>query len=461
MTEPVDEPKLNLIGRTPPPRVLFLSRGDQGHQLAIRFIDQIPTATAVDPPGFMEVWQAGFDLLVLLDVSFPPVEDRIHVLQIGGDFCGSFTAKDVITQVRRDGTSHADAWFIPDLPDDLEHLVRQDLLPLVPIATRAGTVAGTSKTSTLSMAASKIAYRTVANVPEDAVTSLVFDPSAKSFAAEVRRRPEGALHWILPSGANPDLWLSYVLRRLHQEAPAQFPMRTGWANVPEYQTPDERAARDRLAEIAKRRERLSADLRADEAKTAAELLAATQVAEDTERQLVTTQKRGLVDAVGHCLESLGFIVSDSDAGANPSQLLEDLQVSLPGQDTTALVEVRGYKGGAAVNDLARIYRFATNYAAEHSRVADRLWYIVNQFIGRVPADRPRPMTSHAADVEQFAKSGGLVIDTADLLELWLMIQRDDVSKEQARQMLWRATGVFALPNDELPEPGLRDHEAEV
>ncbi len=444
-----DPPKLDLVGRTPPPRVLFVSEGEAGRQLAVRFAERIPTATAVDVAGFQSVWQTGFDLVVLLDVSVPGVvEDRIHVLQIGGEFCGSFRTQNVITAVRRTNVSHADAWFIPELSDDLEQLVRSDLLRLLPLATRAGTTAGTSQTETLEVLP-RYTTGVVAQLPKDLLLPLVFDPSAQWFAAEGRRVSDGGLHWILPTGADPDRWLSYALRRLHEEAPALFPLRTGWAEVADFQTPSEHAARDRLAEIERQRVRLTAELEAEDARAAAELVAATQAAEDDERRLVTTQSTTLVAAVKHCLEQLGFEGSDSDAGADPSQLLEDLQVKPPGSDEVALVEVRGYKGGAAVGDLGRIHRFATNYAAAHSRVPERLWYVVNQFIGRVPADRSRPMTSHAAELEQFVESNGLVIDTADLLRLWLMVQRGDLKNEQARQLLWEARGVFEL----RPESG--------
>ncbi len=54
-------------------------------------------------------------------------------------------------EVKRGAISQADSWIVPDLPDDLTQLVRQDLVRLVPLGTRAGSSDEPNATSVLSM----------------------------------------------------------------------------------------------------------------------------------------------------------------------------------------------------------------------------------------------------------------------------------------------------------------------
>jgi hypothetical protein len=89
---------------------------------------------------------------------------------------------------------------------------------------------------------------------------------------------------------------------------------------------------------------------------------------------------------------------------------------------TIIVEVRGYRGGARVNDLQRLGRFTTRFAAEHRRMPERQWYVVNHFVGATPNDHPLVLAANSDDVATFAEHDGLAVDTAELLRLWMAVQ---------------------------------------
>ena len=446
-TEPADVSPPETLGRSRAPRVLFVSDDQSGATLAKQFEDRIPTAKVVTSTEFSDVWQAGYNLVVLCGVEVASrVQLPLHILQFGGVDCGCVITPQMKIEVRRDQTSPAQEWVVPKFGEVFHDQVRQDLLRLVPMANRSGSTGEPTSTPVLSWIWDAGAAK-FPNYPSDQAVSLLEDVHGAIYAAFVFREPKGSIHFILPDGASKQSWLSFALRILSAISPEAFPLRSGWAEIEAFQTSGERAARAALADIAARRATIIGELDAEEERQSKELEEASTRASALERRLISDQGRELVAIVKTCLEALGFEVTDSDDGADPSALLEDLQFTAPElADSVGLIEVRGYKGGAAVSDLQRIARFAINFTEQNGKRPGRLWYIVNQFIGRTPGDRPRPLTSHAADVEQFAESSGLAVDTADLLKLWIRVECGEVSQHEARRLLLDASGVFALPD---------------
>lgn len=114
-------------------------------------------------------------------------------------------------------------------------------------------------------------------------------------------------------------------------------------------------------------------------------------------------------------------------------------------DRTFIAEVRGYKDGAKTSDLGRLARFSDLYRLETGDLPSGRWYVVNQFMGDDPGTRPMPLVGTPDDVAVFGELGGLVIDTRDLLRLWLAVEDNLVTASEARGMLNGATGVFQYP----------------
>ena len=124
-----------------------------------------------------------------------------------------------------------------------------------------------------------------------------------------------------------------------------------------------------------------------------------------------------------CFADLGFDVMEMNQVYPPKDRREDLQVRDP--DTpgwTALVGVRGYSTGARVNDLLRFARYRIRYVRDHDEDVSAVWYFVNQFNEDDPEIRPPVLASNEVELETFAADGGLVIDTADLFQMWRAVQ---------------------------------------
>ncbi len=138
------------------------------------------------------------------------------------------------------------------------------------------------------------------------------------------------------------------------------------------------------------------DMLRQHADRAAELeAAATQVHNDVDaggRRPLTRQGDTLVDAVATTLRDLGFGVQivDDELAANTAKR-EDLRVYQAGDGWEALAAVRGYKGGASLNDLLRIERFVGLFLADEHRRPAAVWYVVNQFLTTDPDTRPKPL----------------------------------------------------------------------
>lgn len=135
------------------------------------------------------------------------------------------------------------------------------------------------------------------------------------------------------------------------------------------------------------------------------------------QRLLTSDGSDLEDAVAVALRDLGLVVQDMDEVHPPNDRREDARVTDPDLDGwEALVEIKGYTRGAAVNDLARLSRWSAKYALEKQRLPDALWHIVNYFRQQDPETRPRPLPNDA-DLLNFQEQSGLLIDSLQLFEV--------------------------------------------
>jgi hypothetical protein len=442
-----------LFGEQPAPRVLFVYDNDNDLQLARKaaeaLSDEIPTSRIINSAELDTVRQTSFNLAVVLG-SMSAIHPSMHVLQLGGDWVTGVVAKAgsmaSFQQVYRRGVSVSTEWVIPGgLDETTERLVREDLLPLVPRGVHEPNDY-TGSTATVERGSGAFAVRIdlpAAYHP----TALLIDRDRKLFAVKLEREPDSQIwHWSLPERANAIRWTRYVLRELNGIVPAHFPLLSNWQDDPKYMTPAETAASNGVANLESDAAEYAFRLKRQKAGLTSALAQARQAAETGPRQIVRLQGHALVNPVAEALRGIGFVVSKSDDVAKPGDLLEDLQVNLDEEtEDTALVEVRAYTGGAALNDLLRMGRFVERYITKHGQPPARRWYITNQFVGKPPSDRSKPLASNPAEVASFAESDGLVIDTSDLLELWMRVQRGELRQDAARDQVWESTGYYELP----------------
>jgi hypothetical protein len=165
-------------------------------------------------------------------------------------------------------------------------------------------------------------------------------------------------------------------------------------------TASERQLVDAVSDVERERAEYLDESVERETKLRAELRDAQDGAERGPRQVLTAQGDALLGTVQTMLEKLEFDVENRDAVVPAgTPRLEDLRVTSPQDDPNwvAIAEIRGYTGGAALNDLLRINRFKQNFRDEMGRYPDRSWYLVNQFIGRDPGSPPRVLEAHPVE----------------------------------------------------------------
>ena len=224
----------------------------------------------------------------------------------------------------------------------------------------------------------------------------------------------------IPAGvAQRKLWVRQAFRYFARWTPASFANVADWDDDPAWQDNDERLA---VVDLERTRTEFAAAVAEYEARIetlADRMIAARQAGRDGIGRLLRSQGVELVAAVADALTALGFEVVDSDSGGQPGDRLEDLQIRDPNEPGwVAIAEVRGYGGGAALNDLARIERFVRRFRDVEGRWPSRRWYVVNQFINQPPGSRPAPLANHPAEVNAFAAADdGLVLDTRALFQM--------------------------------------------
>jgi hypothetical protein len=255
--------------------------------------------------------------------------------------------------------------------------------------------------------------------------------------------------WLLPEDASDDalLWIDAALRRWNTLWSATFPLRLlDWERDARWQTLEERRLVRQLHELSESQQAAVEGFEDRRKKLQGELGDASSNAANNERLLLTAKSDELKDAVNEALTELGYIVTDVDEVMEGSAHLEDLDIRDPDdEDWVAIVEVRGYNSGAALNDLLRLGRFAERFRDREGRGPSARWYVVNQFVGQDPGTRPPVLDGNDKDFSAFVEDGGMLADTADLFRLLMQVRAGELSADEARAVLRATSGRLNLP----------------
>jgi hypothetical protein len=279
-------------------------------------------------------------------------------------------------------------------------------------------------------------------VPKD-VRAFAESRDGLAFAGEYER-PGGGWVWTLPPVKDVRSCVRAALVDWNRHDPSRFPLKL-WSESPDWATVAELSALADIAEVEQERVTLLSALDVRKVEASQRLEVARVAAEGGQRRLLTAQGEELTGAIAKTLRELSFEVRDMDCVHPQGDLREDLRIthkSKPGW--LALAEVKGYKGGAAVNDLLKMGRWCKRYIQESGVPPSASWYVVNQFLGRDPSERPPVFASNPDELSTFSDDGGLAIDTADLFKLARNVHSGTSTTEAAVRLLIESTGRLQL-----------------
>lgn len=425
---------IKVLGEQPRPRALALGLSDVE---ASALTSVFPTVRVINQLG--EVAQVDWDVLVTREDVPSTASQRLFVLAAPEQAYRSmeFGAAHVpngAAQVGWRRVTSAVRFAIPSgLPAAVLRLVESDLAPVA--LNRA-----TNGHSHWSLAADPFAL-----TPEAVKPFLVASDGA-FIAGSFRRAGDKADCWCLPNYVeNLVPWAKAAYQVWQEMAPHAFPSRDLWTRQSRWRVAAERSLLEQITDLERERNEALASLDNHMLSLQADLAAAEAAVDARERVLLTGQGDALKAAVSQALGDLGFGVEDMDEKWPVGRKREDLRLTLPDKTGwTALVEVRGYKKGAAVNDLLRIGRFMRLFAQEEGRPPDASWYVVNHFIDQNPDEREAVLASNSAEVKTFAEDGGLVIDTVVLFQAWVVGLTGTAKSDDLRLALASSTGRLAL-----------------
>jgi hypothetical protein len=410
-----------IFGANPRPRILLEHIPEHLHR---GYRNRFPTVTAVE--ALREVDQAEFDLLIttrdavnaadhLRVIVFSEATNFQDVVDLAGSGSGTHF------HVQWAGTSRASEFHVPsEWPEDLGRFIQVRLIPLATGKTSNPVLGQRSQSSSV-------------------ISPFLQTASGKTLAG-CFRRSGGADCWVFPgelvehgaecAAIGVGIWRKQDLVRFPEPV-------EDWTKQPRWQTVEEVSVTSDLSTLRETRQQVLERLQVDESALEAKLWELGSAADSDERLLLTAQGDELVRAVQRCLGELGFKVEYMDDVWRAGDRREDLRVRLPTDPKwTAIVEVRGYKNGAAVNDLVRLLaRFRTRYLQEVGTLPSCSWYIANAFIPEDPAMRPPILHSNDAEVETFGEDDGLAIGTVFLFDMLMDVRRGRLTQEDAQQLL--------------------------
>ena len=419
-----------IFGVEPHPRALIMGFDDATTTSLQRLF---PTSRVID--SIDDVQPLEWDLLVTHKdpLSIP---DHLFIVAIAEDAVPRFglaamPGRDYSqAPVSYGGLSRASEFTIPGgLPHRIDQLVESQLLPVA-----------RSRSANLTL------------WPAGAMRPFLVTSDGGAIAGSFLRLGGKAECWCLPNYiSQPAAWVAAALQVWHDQDAVRFP-KTDWLRTDKWRTPDENELARRLDRLRNRRSELQTKLDQEEDSLISKLSTAEREGDATHRVLLTGQGRELVEAVSAVLTSFGFRIIDMDSIWAENNRREDLRATIEGTDDwTAIIEVRGYEKGAALNDLVRLHgRFRTMFLRETGRLPDRSWYIVNQFIKQSPDERPIVLASQNRELEAYSEDGVLAVDTVDLFKLWIAVETGQASVEQVRQQLREATGRLTPELNLLP-----------
>ncbi len=431
-----------VFGVRPRPRVLVLGFDDEVAQpLAALF----PTSSTITINQVSEVRMEDWDLLITAvgaplysSVQGEPLIplSSLFVLGFGRGAFGlpagvAFNATNYEIGITGEVVA-AEFTMPPELPTAIRRLVRQDLVPKASQQNKHLVISETSGNNPQR------------NIRSNEIRPFLTTSHGEILAGSFARQGASAECWILPSYASPSLWAKVAISQWEAVAPDRFPPQPDWTTFAEWQTPAELEALAELQSLEEERRRLLAELDAKQSEVTLKIESRRAEANTKERSLLTAQGNDLVATVETVLEEFGFVVHSMDEVFSKGDLREDLRISpQDNAEWEAIVEVRGYGGGAAVTDLMRLQRFAQRYETDKGHPPSACWYIVNQFVGRDPAERPSVLASQPDEAAYFVDTyQGLLIDTKRIFRLWSQLQRDEKSRNTIMTELMTARGIL-------------------
>jgi len=342
-----------------------------------------------------------------------------------------------------DRASVSKEFYVPsELPDVVRESIERRLLPVL---------SQRESNPTLQWDVASLSFARVQSLPSvrPVIEPFVETPSGSILAGRFERKGGDSECWVVPEDdpEAAEAWLRVAVEVWRERWPSRFPLSVKWRTSPDWRTPAENKLVEKLEKLRSERATFLKKLGSAEAELQAKLAAISAEADVAERKLLTESGAALTSAVGRCLQDFGFNVEDADATATKGDLLEDLRVEDATADGwVALVEVKGYAGGANVTDLGRFTRLTRRFMAREDREPDALWYVVNQFRRQNPSDREPILRANEPELQAFATAdSGLAVDTADLFRLRKAVIQGVVSADEARRLLRESSGRFTYP----------------
>lgn len=429
------------IGAKPRPRALIAHFDEATTE---RISELFPTARTIEE-SLDEVHPDEWDVLVLNGGGVSGLPRHLYLIGFG---CDSFGYPEqqrdrytIYFEVTYGEETLSQEFQIPDgLHPDVRALVERELLPLA---------RGRDRNPVITESAQY--HSSPASPSAEWLTPFLMTAEPRVLAGSVLRVGAEALAWCIPSGvADPIPWVRAAMRVWHTRDPSRFPFDPGWPSDERWMTGKEIELLASLKLLQEERQAFIEESRRREEELRTRHVTAANEADQGLRRLLTAQGDDLVDAVQGALEALGFTVQNRDLVNPVTDRLEDLWVTSPADDTgwIALVEVKGYMGGAQVSALLSISgRFVPRFFEGEGRYPARRWYVANQFIGRDPGTRPPILASNPSELSEFESQDGMVIDTAVLFSLARDVEIGRISRDIARQQLMSAVGRYAYdPN---------------
>jgi hypothetical protein len=356
-------------------------------------------------------------------------QGHMHALAFGCRYVGALRFSRTPIEVNYLGQQPSQVMHVPDdLPDRLRPLIIGELIPYL-------------------QAQSHRPYLQLSGEPlkfQGPVVPFVIDADKNMIAGAFEHRKD-RWSWALPYvPEHPELWFAAALDDWHQRTPQLVPLSPGWTTREPWMTQDEIATRADLEALNLERMMITEKFNSRELELRSAQSAASAAADGGMRRLLTAQGESLVEATIEALRQLKFGVENVDENTSPGTAkVEDLHLTDPDEPAwTNITEVRGYTGGAKVSDLQRIGRFAALFLQRTGELPNSRWYLVNQFLAADPDTRHAPLAGAEDDVKEFAKDGGLVLDTRELFQLLRAVEAGRIDPAGARRLLRRSTGVF-------------------
>lgn len=380
-----------------------------------------------------QVYEPEWDLVIAWGQDIAGVATHLFVVAIGD---GALTSPEDYRGglIRTRSVYKGNGWVAPsvaqefeipdNIPPEFETLVSSDLVPMLKTeADHSGVIAAIDASKRIS-----------------GVTRLLQGSDGVVLAAYFQRLG-GRWCLSLPFGGDVVAWVTAAVNVWHGVDPKAFPGRMDWANVSlDWDPPDVLVASQRYREASNAFDAAQA---AKEAAWQSYLDVKAKGAAGGPFQMLTASGDPLVAAVSTALVDMGFTVRQMDDEWPDGQRLEDLRVRVPeSSDWEAVVEVKGYsRGTGKAGDLTNLVgRFAKRYRLSEHREPNALWYVVNHEPDVDPSARRPILDTSDGDVDAFAASDGLSIDTVDLYRLWRDVRQGRVAARDARQLITSSSG---------------------